>query len=126
VRVDAGAGARTEGADTAGMHAMVGFGFGLGRGGCCCGGAARGENGFGEGCCGGGSRGRACGSGRIRGVGRRAFRGGIRVVCAAGVSRGSRAVAGGGSLHLGLNSYRDLGLVAAWSTVGQITTLTLP
>jgi hypothetical protein len=29
VRVDAGAGARTEGADTAGMHAMVGFGFGL-------------------------------------------------------------------------------------------------
>lgn len=29
MRVDAGAGARTEGADTAGMHAMVGFGFGL-------------------------------------------------------------------------------------------------
>jgi hypothetical protein len=81
---------------------------GLGRGGCCCGGAARGENGFGEGCCGGGSRGRACGSGRIRGVGRRAFRGGIRVVCAAGVSRGSRAVAGGGSLHLGFNSCRDI------------------
>jgi hypothetical protein len=51
--------------------------------------------------------GRACGSGRIRGVGRRAFRGGIRVVCAAGVSRGSRVVAGGGSLHLGLNSCRD-------------------
>jgi hypothetical protein len=50
---------------------------------------------------------RACGSGRIRGVGRRAFRGGIRVACAAGVSRGSRAGAGGGSLHLGLNSCRD-------------------
>jgi hypothetical protein len=56
--------------------------------------------------CADGSRGRAGGSGGIRGVGRRAFRGGIRSVRRgrAGVSRRGRAVAGGGSLHCLLNS----------------------
>jgi hypothetical protein len=57
--------------------------------------------------CARGSHGRACGSGGIRGVGRRVFRGGIRGVCTAGVRAfraGGCAVAGGGSLYCLLNS----------------------
>jgi hypothetical protein len=80
-------------------HAVAGAGvcwLGLAAGKCACAQACGWEA--------GGSRGRAGGSGGIRDVGRRAFRGGIRGVCAAGVSRGGRAVAGGCSLHCLLNS----------------------
>jgi hypothetical protein len=85
--------------DYANDHAVAGAGvcwLGLAAGKCACAQVCGWEA--------GGSRGRACGSSGIRDVGRRAFRGGIRGVCAAGVSRGGRAVAGGGSLHCLLNS----------------------